>query len=778
MASPTYNRATGLFVGGVAVAGSLAGAAMVSTLGREGTRGLFAFLAFSALGLLWNFLTFSVNRRKGGRAAITLGPAAVLSLLPIAPPWVIAATGLVVYASDWALYRRRIVPGIFNLGQSFLCAGGALLVIRLIPRAPESLTGVGLAAVAGGLTASLVGLVLLQVALYLASGRSAIESGVLGYSAVTNELVTICFSALMATAWVIHPLTLLLPAVPFTLLFLLLGRLERREIDLSQRQGELQAIQDLGLKVSAQLETQELSQVVVRIVVEDFHARGAVLAFLDEDRKDLVVTALLDRRAVGTVSPPRVLPRQGLDDEFMNAGAPIVATPESMPRYPELGFWSVQSFIAQPLFILGKPEGVIAVFDDGNRETFAETDATRLAGLVRFIQVALNNARLFDDVRRMQQHILQSEKMTALGQLVSGVAHEINNPLATIIGSAELFENHSLPPESAPLVRRIRREAERASRIVRSLLTFSRHHKPEVGWHDLGQVIEEVAEMRGFNRKVKNISLSTDIEPGLPLVRIDPHQIQQVLVNLVGNAEQAIEETGRSGNVVLRASREAKRVRIEVADDGPGIREENLAKLFNPFFTTKPVGKGTGLGLSICYGIIQEHGGTIRAHTIPGRGACFTIDLPIPAEPPPRQQAGPASAVQAAPVSRENRGVRVLVVDDEEGVRCVLAEALQAWGFAVQEATTGEEGLSRLRHGQFDLVIMDLRMPGLDGRGLYERAAKEGVKLPAVILATGDAANLEAREFLAKVGAPLLLKPFSLTTLRETVDQALQPVEV
>lgn len=751
---------------------------MLYTAAQTGLGAFPTFLAFGLLGLLWNFLTFSVNRLKGGRAAITLGPAAVISLVPIAPPWVVAAAGLVVCTSDWILYKRRFIPGIFNLGQSFLCTGGALLAIQKLPRGPEQLAGVGLSALIGGVTASLIGLSLLQGALYLASRRSAVESGVLGFSALTNEAVTICFSALMATSWMIHPLTVLVPAVPFTLLFLLLGRLERREGDLSKRQGELQAIQDLGLKVSAQLETEELGQVVVRIVAEDFHARGAFLAFLDEEQNHLEIAALLDHRRLGSLSPPTRLIRHGLDDKFMNRGLPVVGSRETMKNFPELDFWSVQSFIAQPLFILGNPEGVIAVFDDGKREPFTEQDATRLAGLVRFIQVALNNARLFDDVRRMQQHMLQSEKMTALGQLVSGVAHEINNPLATIIGSAELFHGHQLSPQGEALVRRIRREAERASRIVRNLLTFSRHHKPEVDWNDLNGVIADVVEMRGYNCKVKNIVLKTDLEPGLPLVRIDPHQIHQVLLNLVGNAEQAIEETGKPGTVIIRAFREGKRVRIEVADDGPGISEENLAKLFNPFFTTKPVGKGTGLGLSICYGIIQEHGGTIRAQTIPGGGACFTIELPIPPDAPPRQEAARITAEnQVTPIKSGFDG-HVLVVDDEEGVRCVLSEALQAWGFKVQEATTGEEGLSLLRKATYNLVIMDLRMPGLDGRGLYERAEAEGLKLPPVILATGDAANLQAQEFLARVGAPLLLKPFSLMTLRETIDEALHPVRV
>jgi two-component system NtrC family sensor kinase len=206
-------------------------------------------------------------------------------------------------------------------------------------------------------------------------------------------------------------------------------------------------------------------------------------------------------------------------------------------------------------------------------------------------------------------------------------------------------------------------------------------------------------------------------------------------------------------------------VRLEVIDNGHGIEESRLDRIFNPFYTTKPVGKGTGLGLSICYGIVQEHGGTIRVRSIPGRGATFTVELPVHESAP---SAAPEPEVDR--VALPSLRGRVLVVDDEEGMRTVICEALRTWGLQPVPAASGEQGLAILRGGDLRLAILDLRMPGLDGPGLYDRACAEGLELPPLLFSTGDAASDDARAFLERTGAPVLLKPFTLLSLREAID--------
>lgn len=734
---------------------------------------LVPLMVFGTLGLSWTLLTFHVARHRGGRAAVALAPAAFQALFPIAGPEILCTVAALISITDWTVHQRGRLPGIFNLGQYLVGCWVAVRVANSVHASVSGLPGVALSALAGAMTVSVVSLFLTQFVIRLAAGRSPKESGILAFSLLVNEIELACFSAMLAIFWDVHPLMLAVPVIPLTLLFLVLSRLEQREGDLRHRQKELQAIQDLGLQVSSRLEGQELAPEVTRIVADDLRAKGAVLAFLDEERRHFRVMALFDRRRP-EAEPLERLERFGIDDAFLARRQPLVGDRESLHLAPELIPLECSSFLVLPLAILGRADGLLAVYDDGKREPFNTEDAERLVALSRFIEVALNNARLYDDLRLMQEQLVQTEKLSALGQLVSGVAHELNNPLATIIGTAELFDEQSLPDPVVGMVRRIQREGARASRIVRNLLTFSRHHVPEKGWHDLGAIVADIQEIRYYDCKVRNIKLVTDLDPHLPLVQVDRHQIHQVLLNLVTNAEQAISETGRPGTILVRTNQENQKVRVEVVDDGPGIAPENLRKIFNPFFTTKEVGKGTGLGLSICFGIVQQHGGTIRASSTPGQGAVFTLELPIPPAPPERPERTPVSlAGVTTPARGSFAGGRALVVDDEEGVRAVLSEALEIWGFKVETAESGETGLDRLRAERFDLAIIDLRMPGLGGQGLYHGAIKEGLTLPPLVFSSGDAANQTARLFLDQTGAPVLLKPFTLVTLRETVEAAL-----
>ncbi|MDQ2669113.1 MAG: ATP-binding protein, partial [Gemmatimonadota bacterium] len=253
---------------------------------------------------------------------------------------------------------------------------------------------------------------------------------------------------------------------------------------------------------------------------------------------------------------------------------------------------------------------------------------------------------LFDDrteERRLQEQLVQSEKMSAIGQLIAGIAHDLNNPLASVVGFADfLGELPDVPPQLREPLSVIREEAERASSIVKNLLGFARKQEGQRRPTPLGPLLDATFVLLRNQLLASRIEARVEVDPELPLVDIDPNQIQQVFVNLINNAQQAIASTGRAGTVMVTARRTADGVAVDVRDDGPGMSSELAAHVFDPFFTTKPEGQGTGLGLSISVGIVKEHGGRITLSTEEGRGATFTVHLPLTASEAAPDAAAPA----------------------------------------------------------------------------------------------------------------------------------------
>jgi PAS domain S-box-containing protein len=377
-----------------------------------------------------------------------------------------------------------------------------------------------------------------------------------------------------------------------------------------------------------------------------------------------------------------------------------------------------------------------------------------------------------DQSRDLYHQLLQAEKMAALGQTISGVAHELNNPLATILSSAErLVEATS--GESQRAVKVILGEAERAARIVRNLLTFARKRQSTRSMVDLNQIIEQTIALRAYGQRVTNIEVITALAAGMPEVFVDAHQIQQVLLNLIINAEQAMLTASGRGTLVIRTWHDVERdtAVVEVTDDGPGVPSDMQTKIFDPFFTTKEVGKGTGLGLTVAYAIVQEHGGRIRVQSsalagaganVPGSGASFLIELPITVSEGPPKPPRPAHT----PSIETLRGSRILLVEDERALATAVAEALTDAGLKVDHAGDGEEAFARVRQANYDAVICDLKMPRVDGMMLYRAIAAATPTLARrVIFVTGDVAGTEAERFLEESGCRWLAKPFRLADL-------------
>jgi two-component system NtrC family sensor kinase len=427
---------------------------------------------------------------------------------------------------------------------------------------------------------------------------------------------------------------------------------------------------------------------------------------------------------------------------------------------------------AVPILVGPEVAGVLEFYTDAP----LEVDRALLDALTQIgtqLGRAIERERAAAQAQRQQEALLQREKLAAMGSLLAGVAHELNNPLATILLQADLLREDTTPTQLTEGITEIVQAAARCERLVRQFLTLARQHAPERTKVDLQTLITETMTLLAPPLRLENIAVDLRLAPALPPLWADPHQLQQVLMNLVTNAQQALRQAPPPRRVTLTTQLDPTHTRVilEVTDTGPGIPPDIRARIFDPFFTTKPPGMGTGLGLSLCQGIVESHGGTIWVTSAPGQGTTFRVELPIveapaAAKPSPDQNATPPPLPQLA----------ILLVDDEATIARALARLLHRHGHTVEVAANGQQALAKLREQAYDLIVTDWRMPELDGPGLYRVLEQEYPHLcQRTIILTGDTLSPEVHAFFAEHDIPRLTKPVTVAALRRAIAQALHP---
>ena len=479
---------------------------------------------------------------------------------------------------------------------------------------------------------------------------------------------------------------------------------------------------------------------------------------------------------------------------------------EPADEAPALARLPVVSMIAITLLV------AIPAIDEIARRLFAvstptESLRTRLAlammipfGVVVVVREFLSRRALIrasQELVSAREQLVQKEKLAAVGQLVSGVAHELNNPLQGVLGYAELMLAARPPGLEAEELRAIRDNANRAAGIVRNLLTFAGRSSAARGWQQMNEVVRGAAAAREAPLRSADIDLRVQLADRLPLVYIDHTRLADVLVNLIQNAENAIaaRREGRGtlsavpvdtrGEIIVATSwrGEPDRILVEVFDNGSGLKDEDLNRVFDPFFTTREVGQGTGLGLSVCYGIVREHGGQITARNAVGGGAVFSIELPVMAEslataaaaagmPPRPGDVMPVPSYAAVErVETAPKRLKALVVDDEESNAALVRRVLAGAGYDVESTTLSRRALVMIERTAYDAVIADVKMPELSGQELYGRVCQIRPEMARrFIFITGDIDGEDTREFLDQSRCSYFMKPFNLERLTAAVD--------
>jgi PAS domain S-box-containing protein len=419
-------------------------------------------------------------------------------------------------------------------------------------------------------------------------------------------------------------------------------------------------------------------------------------------------------------------------------------------------------------------DGVEVQFHRADGEPFWAAVSARLIeyGGERVVVSAvydLTERRAAEDKIAQQRELLhQSEKLSALGEVLAGVAHELNNPLSVVVGQAHMLQQDAADPQIAERAAKIGAAANRCARIVKTFLSMARHQPAEQRPVEVNRVIEAALEVTAYSLRAAGIRVSRRLAKDLPTILADDQQVQQVITNLVINAQHALESVDgeRKLHVTTSLRKKSGEVVIKVKDNGPGVPEDIRGRIFEPLFTTKAVGTGTGIGLALCHRLVESHGGSIEIEGPPDQGAVFVVRFPVAGDTAVERAAPEARATAA----RRDRVLRILVIDDEPDVADYLAEVLEVDGHEVAVSTTGADTLRRLESQSFDVILSDIRMPEVDGPALHKILSERWPELvPVLAFITGDTLSSRVKAFLDGSGRPFVEKPVTPAEVRELV---------
>ena len=556
---------------------------------------------------------------------------------------------------------------------------------------------------------------------------------------------------------------------------------KRAEDEIRRRNRELNALNAMAVIATQSFDLDEILNLTLRQVISLLGAETGSIYLCDLDETTFRRRAGWGQRSAERARLSEVKFTEGFGDLVTRSRTEVI-TADYLPHLPAqvtefIGADGLASWIWVLLWGKDKPIGIMGISSRESRE-YTSNDESLLVAIGRQLSTTIEKVRLYEetcrayeDLRRTQEQLLQSEKMSAVGQLIAGVAHELNNPLTAILGYAQLLESEGLGERAADFVSKLFKQAQRTHRVVQNLLSFARQRKPQKEQVDICKVLDETLALRDYDLKVNDIKVEREIESTIPAVTADPHQLEQVFLNVINNGVDAMLECNRAGTLKVRVYAHEGTVITEFQDSGPGIKEPN--RIFDPFYTTKSVGKGTGLGLSICYGIIKEHGGDISARNREEGGAVIEVRLPA--------NAGAGAPQAASPVSTRKSVIEgsVLLVEDEEAVLEFERDVLAGAGARVVTLMHGDEVKARLLQESFDAMIIDGKMSnGWNAPEVYKWISENRPGLERHLMFTfSSAVEPEIRSFLHDNNIPYLVKPFEVSDLISQARRLLQKTQ-
>jgi len=554
---------------------------------------------------------------------------------------------------------------------------------------------------------------------------------------------------------------------------------KRAEDEIRRRNRELNALNAMAVIATQSFDLDEILNLTLRQVASLMGAETGSIYLANANEAIFRRRAGWGPRSADRAHFSEMQFPDGFGDLVMRSRTEVI-TSEYLPHLPQLvaDFIRADGFISWMWVLLWSKDNPIGLMGISSREPreYTSNDENLLVAIGRQLATTIEKVRLYEetckayeDLRLTQEQLLQSEKMSAVGQLIAGVAHELNNPLTAILGYAQLLESEGLGERAADFVGKLFKQAQRTHRVVQNLLSFARQRKPQKQQVDICKVIDETLALRDYDLKVNNIKLEREIE-AIPAVTADPHQLEQVFLNIINNAVDAMLEAEHGGILKVRVHGLEGQVYAEFHDSGPGIKEPG--RIFEPFYTTKSIGKGTGLGLSICYGIVKEHGGDICARNGAEGGAIISVRLPAAGQTAVPEKALPSQSRETAIEGR------ILLVENEEAILEFERDVLVGAGAQVVTLTNGEDLKIQLTNQPFDALIVDGKTQGCTPSDLYHWLAQNHSRMQKHLLFTfSNVPDSETRTFLQENNLPHLVKPFEVGDLISHSRRLLQKAQ-